>query len=623
MAYEYKGFATLGVNLNRQDYGSLDISQVFTSLDDLKYYVSKGAYTTDVSTYWYESEAKKVIPYPYAGQYLALVNNDTRKVTAYILEEKEDGTFDYKEVGITPLGDDATVTVDATGKISLYGIDGKDTGTFVPKLKDGVLVWEVPSTITVEGLNTAVSDLQGDVAELEAKDTALEGKIDGVEETVGGHTTAIGELQDADAAQDELIESQGNKITALEQTVNGTGDGEERVPGLVDKVADLDRGMTQVQADLLDRYTKSETNEYVAAEIAKMAHFSSKVVTSTEEMTDATTLYLLKKADAAGADVYEQYVVIEGTPTLIGETSVDLTDYAKTADVEDAIESAVNGLDAQYKAADLALGERIDGVQTTINKLGETYATIESVNKKADQTELDKTNELVEEHGTKLTELDAAKHTHDNEEVLAGVTAEKVAQWDAAEENVVKSVKSGELEVSEAGELSITAIAQDKVTGLGTKLAEIDAAITDKVDKKSGYDLISAEDLAKLSKLSSTGTLAAENIDGLGTWISNNRETVAGLMSAEEETKLAGIAAGAQVNVVEGIKVGGAQLNPDSNKIIDIPFATNSSYGVVQGHEGENSVMINSSNLMEVHSLNVAKLVQDEGTVLVLNGGKA
>ena len=29
--FEYQGFATLGVNLNRQKYGPLDISNVFTS----------------------------------------------------------------------------------------------------------------------------------------------------------------------------------------------------------------------------------------------------------------------------------------------------------------------------------------------------------------------------------------------------------------------------------------------------------------------------------------------------------------------------------------------------------------------------------------------------------------
>ena len=42
MAMEYQGFATLGVNLNRQKYGPLDVSSVFTSAADLTYYITKG-----------------------------------------------------------------------------------------------------------------------------------------------------------------------------------------------------------------------------------------------------------------------------------------------------------------------------------------------------------------------------------------------------------------------------------------------------------------------------------------------------------------------------------------------------------------------------------------------------
>ena len=38
MAMNYQNFASLGVNLNRQKYGPLDISNVFTSANDLQYY---------------------------------------------------------------------------------------------------------------------------------------------------------------------------------------------------------------------------------------------------------------------------------------------------------------------------------------------------------------------------------------------------------------------------------------------------------------------------------------------------------------------------------------------------------------------------------------------------------
>ena len=78
MAFEYQNFATLGVNLNRQKYGPLDISNVFTSQTDLNQYLSKGALTENVSEYW-----RNIIPYPYEGQILALVSQSSAQ--AYII----------------------------------------------------------------------------------------------------------------------------------------------------------------------------------------------------------------------------------------------------------------------------------------------------------------------------------------------------------------------------------------------------------------------------------------------------------------------------------------------------------------------------------------------------------
>lgn len=71
MAMEYQGFATLGVNLNRQKYGPLDVSSVFTSTADLTYYRTKRQTIEEgLSDYW-----KVIVPYPYEGQLVSLVEN--------------------------------------------------------------------------------------------------------------------------------------------------------------------------------------------------------------------------------------------------------------------------------------------------------------------------------------------------------------------------------------------------------------------------------------------------------------------------------------------------------------------------------------------------------------------
>lgn len=93
MAFEYQGFATLGVNLNRQKYGPLDVSTVFISAADLIYYASKGTVVSDeVSSYW-----KDLVPYPYAGQIVSLVVD--KDVSVYKLVENENGAFDTVAIG--------------------------------------------------------------------------------------------------------------------------------------------------------------------------------------------------------------------------------------------------------------------------------------------------------------------------------------------------------------------------------------------------------------------------------------------------------------------------------------------------------------------------------------------
>lgn len=112
--FEYQGFATLGVNLNRQKYGPLDISQVFKTQGDLNYYLSKGTDKTAVSTYWAD-----VVPYPYAGQVVAL-SADGADPRLFVLKEKADGTFETSEVGfsgdVSAIKDRVTALENAVGK---------------------------------------------------------------------------------------------------------------------------------------------------------------------------------------------------------------------------------------------------------------------------------------------------------------------------------------------------------------------------------------------------------------------------------------------------------------------------------------------------------------------------
>ena len=143
----------------------------------------------------------------------------------------------------------------------------------------------------------------------------------------------------------------------------------------------------------------------------------------------------------------------------------------------------------------------------------------------------------------------------------------------------IKSVAAGELAISGSGELGVTAIAQDKVTGLVDALAG-------KVNTEAGKGL-------------STNDFTTPLLE-----------------------KLNGIEAGAEVNVIEIVSINSVPLDV-SAKAVNIPIATVGSLGVVQSSDAENGVTVTSNGSMEVNNVNVTKLVQTAGDALILNGGSS
>lgn len=196
MAFNYQGFATLGVNLNRQKYGPLDISSVFATQADLNYYLTKGAVTEGVSTYWYESAEKKVVPYPYAGQLIATAFAG-EDVKVWVLSEKEDGTFETKNVGDTSavetdlselqaaidnintiIGTEATGDNAATGFYKAFA----DLQTAVKANADAIGVQAKPETTEGAGDAVEATGIYKLIEESIYDDTALATRIKTIED---------------------------------------------------------------------------------------------------------------------------------------------------------------------------------------------------------------------------------------------------------------------------------------------------------------------------------------------------------------------------------------------------------------------------------------------------------
>lgn len=264
-----------------------------------------------------------------------------------------------------------------------------------------------------------------------------------------------------------------------------------------------------------------------------------------------------------------------------------------------ANKTAIEGEAATARAAEEALEGRVETLEAIDHSV---YATTSAMN-----TAL--AGKVNVEEGKRLM-------TNDEGTKLEGIEA-------GAEKNVIDAVTDEFTVGVEDRKLAIAAVAMDKVTGLAD-------ALDGKVDKNGTDRLLTQAEADKLAKLvlgedgqvSVSGTIAAGNVDGLAEWITGKRDDLAGLYPAADASKLAGIAAGAQVNVIEAITIAGNAVAV-ADKTLNIPMATAEVLGVVKANNVENGVLVGEDGAMSVNSLNVNKLVQTNGEWLVLNGGNA
>ena len=309
----------------------------------------------------------------------------------------------------------------------------------------------------------------------------------------------------------------------------------------------------------------------------------------------------------------EKATVVEYVTDAIA--ALKIGDYAKAADLT-ALASKVTTAEGKITALEGKAHEHAN------KALLDTYT----------QTEVD------------LADAVAKKHEHTNKTVLDGITSEKVAAWDAADQNIIEAIKVngvGQAVVDKAVDITVPT-KLDQLTGYDTLTSEIGKKV-DAVDGKSLVDdnlIIKLGDLANIKTVSSgeltiseDGELSitavdASKVTGLSGALNGKVDKVEGKgLSANDFTdellsKLTGIEAGAQVNDLEVIKIAGTAL-PISDKAVDIPVATTEALGIVMSSSAENKVSVGADGTMEVNNVNVNKLVQDENTALILNGGNA
>jgi chromosome segregation ATPase len=127
-------------------------------------------------------------------------------------------------------------------------------------------------------------------------------------------------------------------------------------------------------------YVDSELDR-VEGIISNINHFKTEIVADITKVTDIGVLYLIKDDNAVGIDKYNEYIVVDGKPILIGDTTTDLSNYynkAEIAEVVSKIKVAIKELKAQFEvAADTqnVLADRVTTLEnnTVTNETFEAY----------------------------------------------------------------------------------------------------------------------------------------------------------------------------------------------------------------------------------------------------------
>lgn len=122
--------------------------------------------------------------------------------------------------------------------------------------------------------------------------------------------------------------------------------------------------------------TKNYVDTTIASAIANVDHLKRRIVTILPTVgIESNTIYMIKDDTVTGADKYKEYILIDGTLTQIGDTSVDLTNYVQKPTVQAAgnlVSVAANGSLIDSGIASTEIG-RLNIATTSI--LGGVYSS--------------------------------------------------------------------------------------------------------------------------------------------------------------------------------------------------------------------------------------------------------
>lgn len=136
-----------------------------------------------------------------------------------------------------------------------------------------------------------------------------------------------GEVNAVKTELNTKIETVDDRVDALNTTVSGKAD----------------KATTLAGYGITNAYTKSEADSAISTAVANAGHLKRAIVDALPAVgsADANTIYMVPKTDGSGNQKYDEYMLINGAFEKVGDSAVDLTDYATKTEVSTAKTEAI------------------------------------------------------------------------------------------------------------------------------------------------------------------------------------------------------------------------------------------------------------------------------------------
>lgn len=366
-------------------FGTLDFAVAFNRqtafpLDAKSYFESLELATAAAAS---AQEAGSSETTYYFGQTIAVVEGG--KATLYVIQP--DKTL--KEVGGNIAINENVFAKDENGALNLLGFADAVGGAQLVKTEDGKISWVKPDTTTVEGLSTAIKSLQ----------TVVGDDKSGLVKQVADNKAAIETLNgDKNVA--------GSVAHQIAEIVAGADESFDTLKEIADWI-------TTHKTDAATMNSQINTNkDDISALKTKVGD------TSVADQIDAA----LKDGDsnkyALSSDLDTANGKITSLQELVGETKVE-------TQISTALDSALKVDSAEKYALASHTHEiaNVTGLQGILDG-------------KASASDVETLQSAVDG-------LNAKAHEHANQTVLDTITENKVNTWDAAQPNVIESIKIG------------------------------------------------------------------------------------------------------------------------------------------------------------------------------------